>query len=149
MTKTSVLLQEDVKITRYLSDQFYDFHHDYFDAKYLQKDPGFKLLLKDSRNRLATVLLYMSTVETVDGGHTIFPLADENTKGPFNVHSCESSNSLKIQPRRRDVILFYNLYADRSMHKSTLHGSCPLAGRNPKWVANKWIWTDDTDDYSL
>ena len=149
LTKTSVLLQEDVQVMRYLKDQFYDQHHDYFDPQYYKKDPGFLIQLKDGRNRLATVLWYLSTVKTGDGGYTIFPLADGNTKGPFNIKTCEPVNSLKIQPRRKDILIFYNLYADRSLDKSTLHGACPIEGGNPKWAANKWIWTDDPDDYTL
>ena len=149
LTKTSVLLQEDAQVMRYLRDQFYDNHHDYFDPKYYKDDPGFLIQLKDGRNRLATVLWYLSTVKTGDGGHTIFPLANGNTRGPFNVRSCEPQNSMKIQPRRRDVLLFYNLYADRSLDKSSLHGACPVTGGSPKWAANKWIWTDDPEDYSF
>ena len=74
LTKTSVLLQEDVQVMRYLKVQFYDQHHDYFDPPYYKKDPGFLIQLKDGRNRLATVLWYLNT---------IFPLADGN-RWPIN-----------------------------------------------------------------
>ena len=117
---------------RYLKVQFYDQHHDYFDPQYYKNDPGFLIQLKDGRNSLATVLWYLSTVKTGDGGYTIFPLADGNTKGPFNIKTCEPVNSLKIQPRRKDILIFYNLYVDRSLDKSTLHVGCPMKDGNPK-----------------
>ena len=145
LTKTSVLLQEDAQVMKFEENQFYDFHHDYFDPKYFENDRGFLIQLKNNRNRLATVLWYLSTVKTGDGGHTIFPLTEGKLKGPLNIKECEPSNSLKIQPRRKDIVLYYNLHADRSMDKFSLHGACPVKARQPKWTANKWIWTDDPD----
>ena len=143
LTKTSIELQEPVQIVKFTHDQFYDQHHDYFEPKFYQKDPSFLIQLKDGRNRLATALWYLSTVKTGNGGHTIFSkqLDGKNLKG-FHDNNCEIDDSLKIQPRKGDILVFYNLYADRSLDKSTLHGSCPLTGGEAKWTANKWIWTE-------
>lgn len=98
--------------------------------------------LQDKRNRLLTVLWYLTDIADNNGGHTIFALANGNRMGPgFSYKNCDVKNALKVQPRKGEVILFYSLTADKNLDKTSLHGACPVVGSDPKWAANKWIWS--------
>lgn len=145
LTKTQVNQQEYVQVLRYLEGQKYDQHHDYFDAKFYQKDlETLRNIKHGEKNRLATVLWYLTTVE--EGGHTIFPLANGNKFGhDHDFTDCSLPGALKVQPVKGEVIVFYSLTADGGMDVSSLHGACPVGKGgdiNMKWAANKWIWSE-------
>ena len=119
LTRTRVNQQENVQVLRYEIGQFYQQHHDYFDKRQYQKDRKTLENIKNGeKNRLATVLWYLSTVE--EGGHTIFPNSFNSTA----VHSgdCSSATALKVAPIKGEVIIFYNLHADGSLDPYSLHG---------------------------
>ena len=144
LTRTEVNQQEYVQVLRYLEGQKYDQHHDYFDARFYQKDLATLRNIKHGeKNRLATVLWYLSTVDS--GGHTIFPLANSNKLGPnHDFEDCSFANALLVQPVKGEVIIFYSLAADGSLDSTSLHGACKVgAGLQQKWAANKWVWNED------
>lgn len=71
------------------------------------------------RNRIATVLIYMSDVEA--GGSTVF--LDAETV---------------IEPQKGTAAFWYNLLKSGESDGSTRHAGCPVIVGS-KWVSNKWI----------
>jgi len=71
-------------------------------------------------------------------GETIFPQA--GGKPPLrNMAQCEKG--LKVSPKKGKVIMFYSLTPDGRGDPYSLHGACPVKGSDPKWAANKWVWS--------
>ena len=141
LTKTRVSQQEYVQVLRYNEGQKYDQHHDYFDARFYQKDPEtLRNIQHGERNRLATVLWYLTTVES--GGHTIFPLANGNKMGHnHDFADCSLPNALLVQPVKGEVIIFYSLSADGGLDPTSLHGACKVGSGSVKYASNKWVWS--------
>ena len=87
-------------------------------------------------NRMATVLWYLSDVQS--GGETVFPQAGGKPP-PRSMAACDQG--LKVAPKKGKVIMFYSLTPDGRGDKFSLHGACPVVGTDPKWAANKWVWS--------
>ncbi|XP_057428139.1 probable prolyl 4-hydroxylase 9 [Lotus japonicus] len=116
---------EDFNILRYEVGQKYDSHYDAFNP-----DEYGKL----ESQRVASFLLYLSNVEA--GGETMFPFEDGlNMDSGYDYHECIG---LKVKPRQGDGLLFYSLFPNGKIDKTSLHGSCPVI-KGEKWVATKWI----------
>uniref|UniRef100_A0A8D0HG72 procollagen-proline 4-dioxygenase n=1 Tax=Sphenodon punctatus TaxID=8508 RepID=A0A8D0HG72_SPHPU len=88
----------------------------HFDHATSRKSPLYRL---KSGNRIATVMIYLSSVEA--GGSTAFIYAN------FSVPVVKNA-----------ALFWWNLHRNGEGNDNTLHAGCPvLAG--DKWVANKWI----------
>ncbi|KAM9389124.1 LOW QUALITY PROTEIN: prolyl 4-hydroxylase subunit alpha-3 [Phaethornis superciliosus] len=88
----------------------------HFDHATSRKSPLYRM---KSGNRMATVMIYLSTVEA--GGSTAFIQAN------FSVPVVKNA-----------ALFWWNLRRNGAGDGDTLHAACPvLAG--DKWVANKWI----------
>ncbi|CAL5187819.1 unnamed protein product [Lathyrus oleraceus] len=116
---------EIFNIIRYKVGQKYNPHYDsYYSAK---DDP------QESR-RVASFLVYLTDVS--EGGETNFPYENGlNMDLGYHFTDCIG---LKIKPRKGDAILFYSLFPNGTMDRTSLHGSCPVI-KGEKWVATKWI----------
>ncbi|KAG9135841.1 hypothetical protein Leryth_002553 [Lithospermum erythrorhizon] len=116
---------EAFNVLRYEIGQRYLSHYDSFDpAEYGPQ----------KSQRVASFLLYLSDVD--EGGETVFPFEDGQNMDPsFDFSKCIG---LKVKPRRGDGLLFYSLFTNGTIDKTSLHGSCPVI-RGQKWVATKWI----------
>ncbi|XP_054830214.1 prolyl 4-hydroxylase subunit alpha-3 [Eublepharis macularius] len=88
----------------------------HFDHATSRKSPLYRL---KSGNRIATVMVYLSSVEA--GGSTAFIYAN-----------------FSIPVVKNAALFWWNLHRNGEGNGDTLHAGCPvLAG--DKWVANKWI----------
>ncbi|XP_027366890.1 probable prolyl 4-hydroxylase 9 isoform X2 [Abrus precatorius] len=116
---------EDFNVLRYEVGQKYDSHYDAFNpAEYGTVQS----------QRIASYLLYLSNVEA--GGETMFPFEDGlNMDIGYDYQKCIG---LKVTPRQGDGLLFYSLFPNGKIDKTSLHGSCPVI-KGEKWVATKWI----------
>ncbi|KAG5526355.1 hypothetical protein RHGRI_032589 [Rhododendron griersonianum] len=123
---------EAFNILRYEIGQRYVSHYDAFNpAEYgTQKS-----------QRIASFLLYLSDVE--EGGETMFPY--ENGANMRMGYDYEKCIGLKVKPRQGDGLLFYSLFLNGTIDKTSLHGSCPVI-KGEKWVATKWIRDQEQDD---
>ncbi|XP_027112610.1 probable prolyl 4-hydroxylase 9 isoform X2 [Coffea arabica] len=123
---------EAFNILRYEVGQRYVSHYDAFNpAEYGPQ----------KSQRVASFLLYLSDVE--EGGETMFPYENGlNTRMAYDYKSCMG---LKIKPRQGDGLLFYSLFPNGTIDKTSLHGSCPVI-KGGKWVATKWIRDQVLDD---
>ncbi|KAJ6692420.1 PROLYL 4-HYDROXYLASE ALPHA SUBUNIT [Salix purpurea] len=125
--------KEAFNILRYEIGQKYDSHYDAFNPD--EYGP-------QSSQRAASFLLYLSNVE--EGGETVFPFENDSAvSSGFDYKQCVG---LKVKPRQGDGLLFYSLFPNGTIDRTSLHGSCPVI-KGEKWVATKWIrdqtWTVD------
>jgi prolyl 4-hydroxylase len=128
--------QEQVQVLRYGYTEKYDSHHDYFDPTlYKNSDGTQKLIQRGRRNRMITVLWYLSDVE--EGGETVFPLYDHGPRDFPKEKECDIG--LRVQPEVGKVIVFYSQTPDGALDPYSLHGACPVK-KGIKWAANKWVW---------
>nr|XP_025042732.1 prolyl 4-hydroxylase subunit alpha-3 isoform X1 [Pelodiscus sinensis] len=88
----------------------------HFDHATSRKSPLYRM---KSGNRLATVMIYLSSVEA--GGSTAFIYAN------FSVPVVKNA-----------ALFWWNLHRNGAGDEDTLHAGCPVLGGD-KWVANKWI----------
>ncbi|KAB5541260.1 hypothetical protein DKX38_014234 [Salix brachista] len=124
---------EAFNILRYEIGQKYDSHYDAFNPD--EYGP-------QSSQRAASFLLYLSNVE--EGGETVFPFENDSAvSSGFDYKQCVG---LKVKPQQGDGLLFYSLFPNGTIDRTSLHGSCPVI-KGEKWVATKWIrdqtWTVD------
>jgi prolyl 4-hydroxylase len=106
---------ETMYLLRYLPNQEYKGHFDYFDDKVASH-------LGNSGNRIVTTLMYLSDVE--EGGSTSFPNADN---GP-----------VKVKPKKGTAVVFFDYTPDLNPDPQSLHASEPVV-RGTKWSLTRWI----------
>jgi prolyl 4-hydroxylase len=131
---------DSMQVLRYLPDQHYHAHTDWFDPTMAPDSGG----LKEHMNRYLTLLYYLNDVE--EGGHTVFPRGGPTGYGPdapINDFS-DCDRGLKVRPRKGSAILWYNLLAPGNNHEGiadhmSLHGGCDVV-TGIKWAANKWVY---------
>lgn len=116
---------EAFNILRYEIGQKYDSHYDAFNPDEYGPQPS---------QRVASFLLYLSSVE--EGGETMFPFENGSAvSSGFEYKQCVGG---KVKPRQGDGLLFYSLFPNGTIDRTSLHGSCPVI-KGEKWVATKWI----------
>lgn len=133
---------EPMHVLQYEQHHRYDAHLDSFEnaSRYHAKS---KILaqIEGGRNRLSTLLVYLEAPG--GGGETLFPRAGGlpfKKKGLTSYECSPESSGLRILPKRKHAILFYNLRADGEQDKLSLHCGCPPRENGTKWVANLWTW---------
>lgn len=105
---------EEIQVVHYINGQKYDSHHDWGVAGYPE-------------SRLITLLMYLTDMPSpTAGGETAFP------KGA-------GGKGFKVQPKKGDAVLFYNLLEDGNGDDLALHAALP-AVEGEKWLANFWVW---------
>ncbi|KAB1208485.1 Prolyl 4-hydroxylase subunit alpha-1 [Morella rubra] len=116
---------EAFNVLRYELGQKYDSHYDAFNPT--EYGP-------QQSQRVASFLLYLSNVE--EGGETMFPFENGSNIGiGYDYRKCIG---LKVKPRQGDGLLFYSVFPNGTIDRTSLHGSCPVIN-GEKWVATKWI----------
>lgn len=119
---------EEPQIVRYQPGQEFSWHYD--------QVPEQPQLQRNGGQRLATLLVYLNTVET--GGGTVF----RDLKQPHN-----KDGPLTVQPVRGSALLFFPATADGRPDDRTLHKGSPIPKCNynedddskNKWIAQVWI----------
>jgi prolyl 4-hydroxylase len=104
---------EGLQVLHYRNGAQYLPHFDYFDPA----QPGTPAVLARGGQRLATLIMYLSTPER--GGATIFPDLD-----------------LEVAPTKGHAVFFS--YERPHPSTQTLHGGAPVT-QGDKWVATKWL----------
>lgn len=119
---------EEPQIVRYKGGEEFSWHYD-------EVPPP---QLSNGGQRVATLLVYLTDVESSRGGGTTFRDLKE---------SSTSSAPLAKQPQRGSALLFFPSFADGTPDDRTLHKSEVLNGDNSD-EDNKWIvqmWTHQRD----
>jgi prolyl 4-hydroxylase len=140
--KVSKSHQEPLQVLNYQKGQKYDTHHDFFDPSVYKNQPDMLAMVDQdgSRNRLATLLWYMSTPEA--GGETAFPRAGGLARPPdFRCEGAAGQQGIKVPALKGRAVLFYSLRPDGAIDPFSLHGGCPPIGETPKWAVNQWVWS--------
>eukprot|EP00531_Pseudo-nitzschia_arenysensis_P010685 CAMPEP_0116139986 /NCGR_PEP_ID=MMETSP0329-20121206/13600_1 /TAXON_ID=697910 /ORGANISM="Pseudo-nitzschia arenysensis, Strain B593" /LENGTH=407 /DNA_ID=CAMNT_0003635057 /DNA_START=72 /DNA_END=1295 /DNA_ORIENTATION=+ len=119
---------EEPQIVRYKGGEEFSWHYD-------EVPPP---QISNGGQRVATLLVYLTDVESSRGGGTTFRDLKE---------SSTSSLPLAKQPQRGSALLFFPSFADGTPDDRTLHKSEVLRGDNSD-EENKWIvqmWTHQRD----
>ena len=106
---------EPIQILHYEPGGEYKPHFDYFDPK----QPGNEQVLKQGGQRIATLIMYLNTVEA--GGSTVFPEV-----------------GIDVLPRRGNAVYFAYCSENGTLDPRSLHGGSPV-GAGEKWIATKWF----------
>ena len=106
---------EAIQVLRYGIGAEYKPHYDYF----APHSKGGLEQLKRGGQRVATVIMYLNTVEA--GGETVFPMA-----------------KVSVKPVKGNAVLFYNTLPTKEIDTLTLHGGAPVVA-GEKWIATKWF----------
>lgn len=88
-------------------------------------------------NRMATMLIYLTDVET--GGETIFKREGAHGEARPIADWADCKEGFKYRPRAGDAVLFYSLTPDGKIDPRALHGGCPVVGGKPKYVMTRWM----------
>ena len=153
-------LTDGLQVLRYNQTTAYVPHLDWIDDVYGREEHDYDSTGVGS-NRFATVLMYMSDLQESDGGETVFPkglpigVAEEDrasfhtalsqlresgdVEGLLGHGSWEESmvaqcrSSLSVRPHSSRAVLFYNQEPDGSPDLNSVHGGCPVIGKE-KWA---------------
>lgn len=107
---------ESLQMIYYQQGQQYEPHYDTFNAD----DPGQRVFLGKSGQRLVTALMYLCDVDA--GGETKFPNLD-----------------VEVQPKAGRMIVFHSCEEGGNFpHENALHGGMPVL-EGEKWAANLWF----------
>ena len=159
-------LTDGLQVLRYNKTTAYIPHLDWIDDYQKQQEHDFDTEHLGS-NRFATVLLYMTDLNEVDGGETVFThgwpagqAEEDNVKfedaklalresgdaeGLLETDSWQENmvarcrSRLSIRPHSSRAVLFYSQNPDGTPDKQSLHGGCPVS-KGEKWAANLWVW---------
>ena len=126
---------EPLQVVRYEEQERY-MSHTFF--LHRRRQPQSKLWNDDSKNRFATVLIYLSDVS--GGGETAFPFADDNRKLQAR-GDCKRGK--RVRPKKGRAVVFYNMLPNTHNHlvpdQTSMASGCPVAS-GVKWAANFWLW---------
>jgi prolyl 4-hydroxylase len=105
---------EEMQVVHYVHGQKYEAHHDWGVSGYPE-------------SRYITLLLYLTDMASPNaGGETSFPKGANGT-------------GFKVQPKKGNAVLFYNLLEDGNGDDLALHAALPVM-EGEKWLANFWVW---------
>lgn len=122
---------EKMHISRYEAGQEYLPHYDALDMTTSQRNMP--------HNRFATVLMFLNDVEESQGGVEVWPRG--NGANEFALAACDSSQELKVQPKRGSLVIQYNMFEDGNMDEAALRASCPIIGDSAeKWTSAMYFW---------
>jgi len=110
---TNRLNIEKIQGVLYDKDQQYLQHYDFFDENAIE--------IKESGNRVKTIIIYLNDVCKDAGGGTYFPYID-----------------LRIHPKKLDALYFENINNGK-LDYNTLHTGEKIIGNNKKYILNIWI----------
>ncbi|KAG7364233.1 procollagen-proline dioxygenase [Nitzschia inconspicua] len=116
---------EEPQIVRYGRGQEFSWHYDEVPSS--QLDNG--------GQRLATLLVYLTSVPENKGGGTTF----RDLRQHQNNHSSSSSTELVMQPQQGSALLFFPAFADGRPDDRTLHKSHVMDWTDPKWIVQMWV----------
>jgi len=118
----------------------------------------------DSSLRVATALVYLNDLSEGSGGETIFPGGGGLQEAPAWVYQSQAGglelcgrvrlaqNAAVSRPKCGTALVFFPSTPAGIQDESALHGSCPVAPGQTKWVAQKWFrgrYHAPEDDTSL
>ncbi|XP_033636297.1 transmembrane prolyl 4-hydroxylase-like [Asterias rubens] len=154
LPETIVQWSEQLQVVRYETGGHF---HAHYDSNELDSD------MECMRNgqtgrfcRFMTILYYLD--DTLRGGETAFPIADNGTYSEKATKTeiydlsqhCHDAN-LFIKPEKGKAVMWYNHYINQTtgwmgdLNHYSLHGGCEVL-EGTKWIANNWIWVDDSYD---
>eukprot|EP00192_Tetraselmis_astigmatica_P020878 CAMPEP_0117659388 /NCGR_PEP_ID=MMETSP0804-20121206/6407_1 /TAXON_ID=1074897 /ORGANISM="Tetraselmis astigmatica, Strain CCMP880" /LENGTH=266 /DNA_ID=CAMNT_0005466045 /DNA_START=193 /DNA_END=990 /DNA_ORIENTATION=+ len=121
---------EPMQILKYVNGQKYNAHYDFLEDE-----------VNAARNRgghrVATFLMYLSTVPESGGGETCFPRSKNGQVFGEQWSEC-AQGKLAVKPRKGDALMFFNANLDATKDSYALHEACPTT-EGVKYSATKWL----------
>eukprot|EP00929_Paragymnodinium_shiwhaense_P090776 TRINITY_DN5088_c0_g2_i5.p1 TRINITY_DN5088_c0_g2~~TRINITY_DN5088_c0_g2_i5.p1 ORF type:complete len:479 (-),score=69.18 TRINITY_DN5088_c0_g2_i5:6-1376(-) len=133
LTRMPLEMVEDYRALEYKPGQRFVAHTDYYDPVDFQEQPEILSQLRDGRNWLVTMYIYLSTVKR--GGETYFPRAYGGDY-PQDLGECKGP---AVKPKRGRALMFYSLHPDSTANPYSLHGACKV-DEGVKYTVNLWVW---------
>eukprot|EP00415_Alexandrium_ostenfeldii_P004746 UN4746 len=118
---------------QYRAGQQFVAHTDFYRVEDFKDHPQISQELKNGRNWLTTVYVYLSTVKK--GGETFFP-STYGQPWPANLSKCDGPS---VAPRRGSALLFYSLHPDSKPNDASVHGGCKVV-QGVKYTINIWTY---------
>lgn len=113
-----VIRGEGLQVLRYEKGAEYRPHFDFFNPKH----PNHKEIIGKGGQRVGTLLMYLSDVES--GGGTRFP-----------------EINLEVRPKKGTALYFANTKFDGTVEPLSLHAGMPVI-KGTKYLATKWLRTN-------
>ena len=117
-SKFPVTNQEGMQIAHYPPGKYYKVHWDYFDPKWEGSSKAFAR----GGNRIATFMIYLNSIPEGYGGETYFNKA-----------------GVAIRPDAGKACMWFNLYPNMDVDKTTQHEGRPPLEPYEKWIATIWV----------
>ncbi|XP_064549511.1 prolyl 4-hydroxylase subunit alpha-1-like isoform X2 [Drosophila montana] len=111
MVELDLRYSEPFQVMNYGLGGHYAAHKDFLNNAFVD--------IKESDDRIATVLFYLTDVE--QGGATVFTILNQ-----------------AVSPKRGTALFWYNLHRNGTGDTRTLHGGCPVLVGS-KWIMTLWI----------
>jgi prolyl 4-hydroxylase len=124
-------IMEEPQLVRYQHGQEFSWHYD--EVPTSQLDNG--------GQRVATLLVYLTSVQQAMGGGTTFrdlrrrPATQQHNKST----TIASTEELVMQPSEGTALLFFPAFADGQVDDRTLHKSQIMESKEPKWIVQMWV----------
>ena len=115
LTHWPVAKGEGLQVLHYSTGAEYVPHYDFF----APEQPGSQFSLKRGGQRVATLIVYLNTVE--EGGETIFPKLN-----------------LKVKAIQGNALYFSYTNSKNELDRNTFHGGAPVV-QGDKWIMTKWM----------
>jgi len=106
---------ESLMLVKYNKGEQYYNHHDYFKPEHIEMVDG-------GGQRLATFFIYLTSLDSDEGGETEFPLIGVKTK-----------------PSKGTAVFWWNENSDGKLLTKTLHRGNPVKSDKTKYGVNIWV----------
>ena len=124
LSKDQAYKSEDLQVVHYREGAAFGMHHD--SSAFLP--------------RHLTAFYYLNDVD--GGGETVFPAAEGalaiSEAMALSTDELASAPGLRVKPRKRAALIFYNHKSDGALDGSAVHAGSRVT-RGAKWGANHWI----------
>lgn len=118
---------EEPQVVRYERGEEFSWHYDEVPTPQLE----------NGGQRLATLLVYLNTVPSANGGGTTFRDLKQQQHSSLIDH--QQQRPLVMQPQQGSALIFFPAFVDGQPDDRTLHKSEIMDWDEAKWIVQMWI----------
>jgi prolyl 4-hydroxylase len=124
---------EEPQVVRYERGQEFSWHYDEVPTSQLE----------NGGQRLATILVYLNTVPSTNGGGTTFRDLKQHHPSMIDHQQQEEQQPLVMQPQQGSALIFFPAFANGQPDDRTLHKSEIMDWDEAKWIVQMWVHERD------